>query len=587
MSATVAFVLVASSFSGAFASSPTVLQTAQTTYDFSSPTVQVNHFKMLDSTWTKTPDGFQTPANGGGRLFIPNNSDEYSITTTATLGKDWGSAAGTQGGYGIYFETSLSADNKDTGYVLQFDRGGNGLRLFNFINGIEQWGTYKSYTHSTDSVIPSTNTDPWWVQQHNVTLEVTRVPGTVDQKRLSAWIDGQKLSINYTFTSTLDPADSYTGLRAWSATTVFKSLSEIKYTYVPADSTAPTVTAAADRPANENGWFNGDVTVSFDASDEAGGSGVQSVDEPVLITTEGKSMPVIGYARDHAGNAGFITYLVSLDKTAPELSGKVVQTANKNGWYNGDVTVHFEASDSLSGLATVPADVWITGEGSDLSASATAVDQAGNRATAIVTGIKIDRSAPDISIGSSQISALGANEYLLNSDSSIGWSAQDAGSSGLATASSGNVKLDTGSVGTKTVSIEAVDNAGNKTTKQYSYKVIYGFSGVLQPINKDNSSIFKLGSTVPVKFQLKDALSANAGNGIATLSVSKLSSSIDGSVLETETLATASAGFQFRYDASSGQYSYNLSTKSLTAGTYKLTIKLDDGKSYSVSISSK
>jgi hypothetical protein len=48
---------------------------------------------------------------------------------------------------------------------------------------------------------------------------------------------------------------------------------------------------------------------------------------------------------------------------------------------------------------------------------------------------------------------------------------------------------------------------------------------------------------------------------------------------EVEALSTAAAttGNLFRYDATSGQYIFNLGTKSLSAGQYELRIYLNNG----------
>jgi len=99
----------------------------------------------------------------------------------------------------------------------------------------------------------------------------------------------------------------------------------------------------------------------------------------------------------------------------------------------------------------------------------------------------------------------------------------------------------------------------------------YTWSGFLQPINADSSSIFKLGRTVPVKFQLVGN-SAGMTNLQAKLYVGKVSSSTTGSVVEAISNAASDTGNTFRYDATGQQYVFNLSTQSLTAGTYKLQV---------------
>ena len=68
-------------------------------------------------------------------------------------------------------------------------------------------------------------------------------------------------------------------------------------------------------------------------------------------------------------------------------------------------------------------------------------------------------------------------------------------------------------LGTTTVTCTATDKAGNTGTESFTVTVTAAWSNVLQPVNADGSSIFKLGSTVPVKFQL-----TGASAGITNLS---------------------------------------------------------------------
>jgi hypothetical protein len=130
--------------------------------------------------------------------------------------------------------------------------------------------------------------------------------------------------------------------------------------------------------------------------------------------------------------------------------------------------------------------------------------------------------------------------------------------------------------GATTVTCTATDTHDNTGTASFTITVAVPpqpWSGYLQPINADGSSIFKLGSTIPVKFTLPDGASAVT----ATLSLAKVSSGIDGSYLEATSTAQASTGNTFRYDAPSGQYNFNLSTKGLTSGTWRLRIDFGDG----------
>jgi len=115
-----------------------------------------------------------------------------------------------------------------------------------------------------------------------------------------------------------------------------------------------------------------------------------------------------------------------------------------------------------------------------------------------------------------------------------------------------------------------------------SFAVAQTWSNVLQPINADNSSIFKLGSTIPVKFQLTGA-SANVTNLGATIFVAQMSGGIVGTEVEPESTSAADTGNTFRY--SNGQYIFNLNTRNLSQGTWQIRIDLLDGVSHTVLIS--
>jgi hypothetical protein len=106
----------------------------------------------------------------------------------------------------------------------------------------------------------------------------------------------------------------------------------------------------------------------------------------------------------------------------------------------------------------------------------------------------------------------------------------------------------------------------------------------LQPINPDGSSIFKKGSTVPVKFKLQGA-SAGIKDLVAHLSVAKVSNGIAGTSLEAVSTSAADAGNAFRYDPSCGQYVSNLSTKTMATGTWSLRADLGDLVDHVVQIS--
>jgi hypothetical protein len=146
------------------------------------------------------------------------------------------------------------------------------------------------------------------------------------------------------------------------------------------------------------------------------------------------------------------------------------------------------------------------------------------------------------------------------------------------------------SLGETTVNCSARDAAGNEAAGSFKVSVTYAWSGTLQPINgggtpeySDDTSVFKLGSTVPVKFTLTNS-SAGISGAVAKLYADKVTNEVVGTEAETSS-AAASSGNLFRYDASSNQYVFNWSTKELTVGTYQLKIDLADGASRTVRVS--
>jgi HYR domain len=141
-------------------------------------------------------------------------------------------------------------------------------------------------------------------------------------------------------------------------------------------------------------------------------------------------------------------------------------------------------------------------------------------------------------------------------------------------------------LGVTTVSCEATDASGNTGTVTFHVTVAYAWSGIRQPINADGSSIFKAGSTVPVKFALSGP-SAAITDAAARLTFTKLTSGIEGTVVEAITNVTATSGNLFRYDPTDQQYIFNWSTKGLSSGTYVLKIDLGDGITHAIHLSLK
>jgi sugar lactone lactonase YvrE len=169
----------------------------------------------------------------------------------------------------------------------------------------------------------------------------------------------------------------------------------------------------------------------------------------------------------------------------------------------------------------------------------------------------------------------------------------DAGS-GVASqsATNGNNIVDTSTVGAKTFTVTATDNAGNTASNACSYQVIYDFQGAggfLPPLG-DPSTIntAKAGSTIPVKWQLPDGKGGfiNDLSVVTGITYQQVKCSDFTIALENEAPAPSSGGSGLRYDTANNQFVYNWKTSSTMAGKcYVLVLKLKDGGKYKANFS--
>lgn len=237
--------------------------------------------------------------------------------------------------------------------------------------------------------------------------------------------------------------------------------------HVLIDETAPSILHTQAPPPNGNGWNNTSVTVTFTCTDDR--SGIASCTAPVIVASEGVSQTVTGTAVDNAGNSATDVASVSIDETPPSLIGAATSNPNGAGWYRTPVTVSFTCSDALSGIATCPAAITLSGDGTGQSASGTALDAADNAAWANVSGINVDQVAPTVTITTPANSA----SYTVGQAVTAAYSCSDALSgvdSCVGTVANG-AAIDTATSGSKSFVVTATDRAGNVTSSTVSYSV--------------------------------------------------------------------------------------------------------------------
>jgi hypothetical protein len=175
--------------------------------------------------------------------------------------------------------------------------------------------------------------------------------------------------------------------------------------------------------------------------------------------------------------------------------------------------------------------------------------------------------------------------YLLNQAVTADYACQDEGGAGLASCvgdAADGAPIDTSTVGAKTFTVTAADNAGNVSSVTHSYSVVYSFSGFLAPVQNPNTvNTGKVGRTYPVKWQLRDANDAviSSLSAIAQILV-KTTSCGEFSDDPTDALETSTTGgTSLRYDSGSNQYVHNWATPN-TPACYTLFLQLDSGQTF-------
>ncbi len=378
------------------------------------------HLVVARAYWPSwSPDGkliFEyTPPTGGPAQLATANADGTGLTTIPTNNVTYnGGAAWSPDGTRIAYVThtppySIAVMNAD---------GSNGTVLFSASEGksvsFPQW--------SPDSSLIVFDSE----------LGVTAVPSTGGQ--------AQQLFASQ---------EGVGGRFSWG------------FADITPDTVAPAVTGTPDVPANAAGWHNQDVTVTWASADPTPSSGTPTTPPPTVANLEGTHTYTSGQSCDPAGNCATGSLSLSIDKTAPSISYSLSPLPNIMGWNNTQVVVTFTCADNAnanqSGIASCTAPVTVPAGTTVVSVPGTAVDVAGNTATANVT-VSVDDIKPLISYAQSPLA--NANGWN-NTDVTVSFTCDDAFS--LVFTCSPASTVSTEGVN-QAVLGSALDNAGNVQT---------------------------------------------------------------------------------------------------------------------------
>ncbi len=241
------------------------------------------------------------------------------------------------------------------------------------------------------------------------------------------------------------------------------------------DKKAPVVTPGND--IDNTTWHNTGLTKDFTADDGTGSGLAAAADASFSLSVTADSTKVNGEVvptsasktvADVAGNETTRTISRLIDTAKPTITVSANYSDGtpytSGSWTNKTVTVSFECSDALSGLATdaCPADVVVSSDtastGQNVSDSVS--DRAGNSATSSVINVKVDKTAPSAPTASfNPASAYNDGSYAWYEDSvTVSYAGSTDSGSGVASYSASQTF---NTQGLHNYSGTATDNVGN------------------------------------------------------------------------------------------------------------------------------
>lgn len=293
---------------------------------------------------------------------------------------------------------------------------------------------------------------------------------------------------------------------------------------------------------------------------------------PVNLTNNSSNnyAPSWGRQADTDGNGIGDACETPADSTPPVITPTVAGTLGNNNWYTSNVQVSWSVMDAESTVSAQSgcSTVTVTADTASVTFTCSATSAGGTNSQSVT--VKRDATAPILN------SSVAPNPVFLNGSATATPNASDA-LSGIASSSCGMPNTTT--VGSKSVNCTATDNAGNTATASANYRVIYNFSGFLQPVNNApvvNSAA--AGQSIPVKF----SLSGNQGLNIFETGFPRSLSMVCGGGATNSIEETVNPGASsLSYDATTDRYNYVWKTEKAWKGTCrKLAVKFNDGSTY-------
>jgi hypothetical protein len=266
----------------------------------------------------------------------------------------------------------------------------------------------------------------------------------------------------------------------------------------------------------------------------------------------------------------------SPDTTGPQVTARTSGPRGAGTWFVGDVAVEWSVWDTESAITATsgcePVNVIGDTVGETFTCSATSE---GGTSSASVT-IRRDATAPVIEV----VQPLEGATYGLDSQVRVEFTCVEE-TSATATCEDSQVGpyLDTTQAGARTLTITAVDYAGNSTTRDVQYQVAstFDFQGFLSPLaNPPWVNVVKPGRVVPIRWRLPDPQGGYIFDPQTFLSLGVRDISCPGGPRRTiSQYASGAAGLS--YDSANQWFLYKWPTSSGWRNCRAVDVTLRDG----------
>jgi hypothetical protein len=427
---------------------------------------------LVEAASSGTTRLYVQPRNGDGK-----NGCNLTGSTTLTV-----SVASSNAAVATVSPTSItfgSCADAATGPLLTVTPHGQGFATVTLVETANTTGATFSVAPATFTVVvsPPPNSPPQ-VAVAGVTGGASYAEGAVPAATCLA-TDAEDGDSTFPATlSAISGPDAADGIGTQEASCAYTDTGGLtasaSETYGIVDPTPPAIGYLLSGPAGDNGWFVGDVTITWNVSEpESPGSLAKTGCDDVTIVADQPATVFSCSAQSAGGSAGPVDVVIKRDASPPTVTGIPAAAPNADGWYGGDVTIDWACADvGPSGLADVcPATTSIVGEGRDLAATLGPIrDNAGNGTTGTsLPAVSIDRTAPHVTASPGSVAVVVGGTPWYKDDVTFTWSATDPiladGSAGSGVESGptpATVAFST--TGTHSASSESTDFAGNTGT---------------------------------------------------------------------------------------------------------------------------